>query len=76
MEKMITLEIPQSEWEKFKEELIRMTAILQERQRESDERWERIAALNAENDRLMAELKRRRADVEILLGSPEAALHL
>lgn len=76
MEKMITLEIPQSEWEKFKEELVRATAVMQERKRESDERWERITALNAENDRLMAELKRRRADVEKHMGPLEIALHL
>ena len=37
MSKMITLEIPQSEWEKLKEELIRTAAILKEQQRESED---------------------------------------
>ena len=63
MEKMITLEIPQSEWDKFKEELIRVVAIMQERKRESDERWERMAALDAEYEQLMKALRKERSNV-------------
>jgi septal ring factor EnvC (AmiA/AmiB activator) len=63
MEKMITLEIPQSDWEKLKEELIRMVAVMQERQRESDERWQRIDALDAEYERLMQTLRKERRNV-------------
>lgn len=75
MEKMITLEIPQSEWEKFKEELIRMTAIMQERQRESDERWVRIAELDAEYERLMKELRKERSNVAKYLDVPQSDFH-
>ena len=68
MEKMITLEIPQTELEKFKEELIRTTAILKEHKRESDERWERTAGYNSRHEQRMAEIDRRLANVDKYLG--------
>ncbi len=73
MEKMITLEIPQSEWEQFKEELIRAVAVMQERKRESDERWARIAELDAEYERLMKELRKERSNVAKYLDVPQSA---
>jgi len=49
-----------SNWKKFEIELARAVAILKEHQRESDERWVRIAELRAENERLKTELERHR----------------
>ena len=74
MEKMITLEIPQSEWERFKEEIIRMAAVMQERKRESDERWERMAALDVQYEQIMAQLRKEKANVEKHLGRGEFAV--
>jgi hypothetical protein len=76
MSKTVTLEIPQSEWEKFKEELIRTAAILKERKRESDERWERMADYDARHAQRMAEIDRRLANVDKYLGSSEIADNL
>ncbi|NOT62342.1 MAG: hypothetical protein HOP19_19210 [Acidobacteria bacterium] len=73
MEKMITLEIPQSDWEKFKEELIRTAVILKEHQRESEERWERTADYDSRHEQRMAEIDRRLANVGKYLGSTESA---
>jgi hypothetical protein len=63
MEKMITLEIPQSDWNRFKEELIRTATILTEHKRESDERWERAAGYDLRHEQYMAEIDRRLANV-------------
>lgn len=52
MSKTLTLEIPQSEWDKFQKELIRAIAVLQEQQRESEERWTQISELKAETAQL------------------------
>lgn len=73
MNKTVTLEIPQSEWEKFTIELARVVAILQEHQRESEERWEQIAVLKAETAVMKEELRRRLQDVDKYLGNPEIA---
>ncbi len=71
--KTVTLEIPQSEWEKFTIELARVVAILQEQQKESDERWERISELKTETAKMKEELGRRLQNVDKYLGSPEVA---
>jgi hypothetical protein len=71
--KTVTLEIPQSEWERFTIELARVVAILQEHQRESEERWERIEALKAETAVIKEELRRRLQDVDKHLGNSEIA---
>ena len=71
MNKTVTLEIPQSEWKKFNEELVRTIAVMHEQQRESDERWMHIAKLKTETSDLMQELRRRLQDVEQYLGSSE-----
>ena len=71
MSKTLTLEIPQSEWDKFQKELIRAIAVLQEQQRESEERWTQISELKAETAQLREELQRRLQDVDKHLGSPE-----
>lgn len=71
MSKMVTLEIPQSEWEKLKEELIRTAAILKEQQRESEERRERIVSRDARRQQVTAEIDRRLANVDKLLGDAE-----
>lgn len=71
MNNTVTLEIQQSDLEKFNLELTRVVAILQEHQRESEERWERIAELKAENTKLKDELRKRLQDVDKYLGSPE-----
>ncbi len=71
MNKTVTLEIPQSEWKKFNEELIRTVAVMQEQQRESEERWERIVELKMETSDLMQDLRRRLQDVDKHLGSSE-----
>jgi hypothetical protein len=76
MSEMITLEIPRSEWEKFKEELIRMVTIMQEHKRESDERWERMAAYDDRHQQMMAEIDRRLANVDRYLGDAEIAHQL
>ena len=68
MSKMVTLKIPQSEWEQFKEELIRTAAILKEQQRESEERRERIMSHDARRRQVMAEINRRLANVDKYLG--------
>jgi hypothetical protein len=68
MEKMITLEIPQSDWEKFKEELIRVAAVLKEQQRESEERRKRIVSGDARRQQVMAEIDRSLANVDKHLG--------
>ncbi len=72
MNKTVTLEIPQSEWEKFTIELARFVAILQEQQKESEERWERIVELKAETAMMKEELRRRLQDVDKYLGGTEA----
>ena len=68
MEKMITLEVPQSEWEKFNEELIRTATILKEHQRESEERRERMVSGDARRLAVFAEIDRRLANVDKLMG--------
>ena len=73
MSKMITLEIPQGELEKIKEELIRTAAILKEQQRESEERRERILSRDARRQQVMAEIDRRLANVDKLLGNTKSA---
>ena len=73
MSKMITLEIPQGELEKIKEELIRTAAILKEQQRESEERRARILSRDARRQQVMAEIDRRLANVDKLLGNTEGA---
>jgi hypothetical protein len=73
MSKMVTLEVPQNEWEQFKEELIRTATILKEHKRESDERWERLADYDARHAQRMAEIDRRLANVDKYLGSTEVA---
>ena len=69
MNKTVTLEIPQSEWKKFNEELIRTIAVMQEQQRESEERWERIVKLRAESEEIKRETRKARENVEKLLGA-------
>ncbi len=69
MNNTVTLEIPQNEWKKFNEELIRTIAVMQEQQRESDERWVRIAKLQAESEEIKQQIKEAREDVEKYLGS-------
>lgn len=69
MDKTVTLEIPQSEWKKFNEELIRAVAVMQEQQHESEERWERIAKLRAESEEIKRETRKARENVEKLLGT-------
>lgn len=76
MSKMVTLEIPQNEWEQFKEELIRTAAILKEQQRESEERRERIMSHDARRQQIMAEIDRRLANVDKYLGDTEIARQL
>ncbi len=76
MSKMVTLEIPQSEWEKFKEELTRTATILKEQQRESEERRERIVSRDARRQQIVAEIDRRLANVDKLLGYAENAHQL
>lgn len=76
MSKMITLEIPQNEWEQLKEELIGAAAVMQERKRESDERWKRIAALDAEYEQLMQALRKERINVARHLDISQNAFHL
>jgi len=71
MNKTVTLEIPQNEWKKFNEELVRAVAVMQEQQRESEERWERIVELKMETSDLMQDLRRRLQDVDKHLGSSE-----
>jgi hypothetical protein len=73
MSKTVTLEIPQSELEKFNLELTRTVAILQEQQRESDERWERLARLDDRFKQMMAEITRRLENVDKYLGDTEVA---
>lgn len=73
MSEMITLEIPRSEWEKLKEELIRTVTIMQEHKRESDERWARMAAYDERHQQMMAEIDRRLANVDRYLGDAEIA---
>jgi hypothetical protein len=76
MSKMVTLEISQSEWEQFKEELVRTIAIMQERKRESDERWERMAGYDDRHQQMMAEIDRRLANVDKYLGGTQITHHL
>lgn len=64
MNKTVTLEIPQSEWEKFNIELAKLAAVMQEQQRESEERWERIAEIRAEREKIKQETKIARENVE------------
>lgn len=73
MNKTVTLEVPQSEWEKFRAELARAVAVMQEQQHESEERWMHIAELKAETLDLREELKRSLRNVDKHLGSLEAA---
>jgi peptidoglycan hydrolase CwlO-like protein len=68
MNKTVTLEIPQSEWKKFNEELVRAVAVMQEQQRESEERWERIAKLQAESEKIKQQIREARENVEKYLG--------
>jgi len=68
MNKTVTLEIPQSELKKFNEELVRAVAVMQEQQRESEERWERIAKLQAESEKIKQQIREAREDVEKYLG--------
>ena len=64
MNNTVTLEIQQSDLEKFNLELTRVVAILQEHQRESEERRERIAGLQADSERIKQEIRKAREDVE------------
>jgi squalene cyclase len=64
MDKPVVLEIPQSEWEKISLELVRTVAVMQEQQRESEERWAHIAELKAETLDLQEELKRSLRNVD------------
>lgn len=64
MSKTMTLEIPQGEWDKFQKELIRAIAVLQEQQRESEERWERITRSRAESEHVKQAIRKAREDVE------------
>ena len=73
MSKTVTLEIPQSELEKFNLELTRTVAILQEQQRESEERWERLARLDAQFKQMMAEIVKGLENVGKYLGDTEVA---
>jgi hypothetical protein len=69
----VTLEIPQSELEKFNLELTRTVAILQEQQRESEERWERLARLDDRFKQMMAEITKRLENVDKYLRDTEVA---
>ncbi|MGH9802691.1 MAG: hypothetical protein ACRD82_20180 [Blastocatellia bacterium] len=69
MNKTVTLEIPQSEWKKFNEELVRAVAVMQEQQRESEERWVRIAKLQTESEEIKRQIRKAREDVEKYMGS-------
>ena len=73
MSKTVTLEIPQSELEKFNLELTRTVAILQEQQRESEERWERLARLDDQFKQMMIEITKRLENVGKYLGDTEVA---
>lgn len=64
MNKTITFEIPQSEWEKFNTELTRIVAVMQEQQRESEERQERITDIRAEREKIRRETKIARENAE------------
>jgi hypothetical protein len=64
MSKTVTLEIPQSELEKFNLELTRTVAILQEQQRESEEQWERLARLDDRFKQMMVEITKRLENVD------------
>ncbi len=73
MSKTMTFEISQSDFNRFNEELVRVVSVMQEQQRESDERWEQITGLREETAKLRAELGRRLQDVDKYLGSFETA---
>lgn len=76
MSKNVTLEISQNEFNRFNEELVRVVAVMQEQQRESEERWEQITGLREETAKLRAELSQRLQDVDKYLGSFETARQL
>lgn len=73
MNKTVTLEIPQSDLEKFNLELARVVTILQGQQRESDERWERVTRLNRQFDQLMIEITKRLENVDKYLGDDDGS---
>ena len=69
MNETVTVEIPKSEYDKFREELPRVVAVMQEQQRESDERWERITKLRNESEMIKQDIRKAREDVEKSLGA-------
>lgn len=69
MNETVTVEIPKSEYDKFCEELPRVVAVMQEQQRESDERWERITKLRNESEMIKQDIRKAREDVEKSLGA-------
>lgn len=69
MNETVTVEIPKSEYDKFREEIVRVVAVMQEQQRESDERWERIAKLRNESEMIKRDIRKAREDVEKSLGA-------
>ncbi len=76
MNKTVTLEIPQSDWEKLSTELTRAVAVVQEQHRESEERWERIAMLDIQYKKMMEDIRRRLENVDKYLGFPESVHHV
>ncbi len=73
MSKTVTLEIPQSELERFNLELTRTVTLLQAQHRESEERQERLARLDAQFQQMMAEIMKGLENVGKYLGDTEVA---
>ena len=71
MNNPVTLKTLRSQWKKFNEELASVVAVMQEQQRESEERWVRIADLKAEASQLRESRQRARMETEALLGSSD-----
>ncbi|MGE0886873.1 MAG: hypothetical protein AB7P14_25410 [Blastocatellales bacterium] len=69
MSKTMTFEISQSDINRFNEELVRVVTVMQEQQRESEERWERITMLRDESEMIKNEIRKAREDVEKSLGA-------
>lgn len=69
MSKTMTFEISQSDLNRFNEELVRVVTVMQEQQRESEERRERITMLRDESEMIKNEIRKAREDVEKSLGA-------
>lgn len=73
MSKIVTWEIPQSELDRFNLELTRTVTLLQVQQRESEERQERLARLDAQFKQMMSEIVKGLENVGKYLGDTEIA---